>query len=220
MQMKPDWKLVSSGLKGALFGLILIVPVVVYIQKFGDNITSNHSRWAEMGSAMSGIYGPILAVLTFAVLVHQIRLQKQTNQHMYDQAFLQNARADMEFYLMQLVNLLEKPTPQGPITRDVLHGVFEHVSVEELKGEQLKYYATSFHRDVPQLSAIWGAIYTVFGSLATSDEPHFKSHYSSAKLKAVAMLSYGTCVALDNYDSVQASDSVYPYQFGGPERMQ
>jgi hypothetical protein len=77
---------------------ILAAPIVIYINKFGFKISNDHTRWAEMGSAMSGIYGPILAWLAFGVLILQVRMQSESNKHMLDQAYVQNAREDVDFY--------------------------------------------------------------------------------------------------------------------------
>jgi hypothetical protein len=42
---------------------VLVSPLIVYMAVFGVSISHDHTRWGEMGSAMSGIYSPILALL-------------------------------------------------------------------------------------------------------------------------------------------------------------
>ena len=51
-----------------IISLIMLMPIAVYIWRFGIIISNQHLRWAEMGSAMSGIYAPILSLLTLVVL--------------------------------------------------------------------------------------------------------------------------------------------------------
>ena len=84
--MKRAWDIVGMVLMRLATLALLLAPIVIYVDKFGGDITSDHQRWAEMGSAMSGIYGPILAFLAFAVLILQARMQGEANKHMFDQA--------------------------------------------------------------------------------------------------------------------------------------
>lgn len=205
-------EIIRNGWIGGIIGAVLALPVAVYIRTFGFTISNSHQRWAEMGSALSGIYGPILAVLTLLVLNYQIQLQKQTNKHMFHQAHLQDSRADVEFYLMQIVSALDKQLPGEGTVRAVLHSRFERATIEQLKEEQLKRSAYAFYADVPHLGAMWGAIYTIFAGLSASDESDYQNQYSSAKTKAVAMLSFGTCVALDNYAFALSTENP-PYRF-------
>lgn len=68
-----------------LFGMVAFTaPLLIYLFTFGFFLSSDHQRWAEFGSAMSGIYAPIVAVTTLAVLLAQVGLQKQINDHSYD----------------------------------------------------------------------------------------------------------------------------------------
>lgn len=64
-----------------LIVLPLIAPLIFYIWTFGGRLSSEHSRWGEFGSAMSGIYTPILTLLTISILVFQARLQKQMHDY-------------------------------------------------------------------------------------------------------------------------------------------
>ena len=41
----------------------LILPAAIYVYIFGPNLSDSHQRWGEFGSAMSGIYASILALL-------------------------------------------------------------------------------------------------------------------------------------------------------------
>ena len=78
---------------------VLLAPIAMYVWTFGPTITDNHARWSEMGSAMSGIYAPILAILTLLLLSIRVGLQGRMNEHTFDQSYVQDARADLHFYL-------------------------------------------------------------------------------------------------------------------------
>ncbi|EKO3403001.1 hypothetical protein N6C02_004319 [Vibrio fluvialis] len=65
----------------ALCFLVLVTPILFYIYQFGFGLWSEHSDWASMGSALGGLYTPILALLTLAVLVKQLQIQAQSRDY-------------------------------------------------------------------------------------------------------------------------------------------
>ena len=69
----------------AIFAVAIISPVAVYVYTFGKELSNDHSRWAEMGAAMSGIYSPLIALLALAVLSFQLVAQRYLNKHILDQ---------------------------------------------------------------------------------------------------------------------------------------
>jgi hypothetical protein len=79
--------------KAIAFGIIAVVvlawPIGAYVVKFGTSVSGEHTRWAEFWSAMSGIYAPILALATLALLAMQYSLQRRVHKHEKDQAFIQ-----------------------------------------------------------------------------------------------------------------------------------
>lgn len=179
--------------------MIFFAPVHAYIHFFGSVITPNHQRWAEMGSAMSGIYGPILSALTFIVLVVQIRLQWFSHRQVHDQEYIQNARADIEFYLSKLDQVLDTPTINGVIPRKYLRERFFQATRARLLGDEAKGAALALDFDAPQIQAAWMAIYTIYGGLKAEPRFPYTLQFVSAQQKAIATLSYPTCVALDNF---------------------
>jgi hypothetical protein len=210
--MRQVWKKVWIWFLGGLLSLILMMPIVVYVNVFGYKVSNKHQVWGEMGSAMSGIYGPILTILTVSLLIHQLRLQQQTNKHTFDQWFLQDTKADVEFYLIRLAEVLNKPL-RGQTVRDVLRSNFGNASVQELEGEPLRQITDTLHRDVPSLGDMWSAMYGVIAVLEWVDDTAYKREFVSAKLKAQAMLSQPTCIALDNYLFCRAPDEYRAYRF-------
>ena len=63
-------------------GLILfLLPIAFYIYHFGVGLWNSHTDWALMGSALGGIYTPILAILTLAVLLKQLQIQTQVRNY-------------------------------------------------------------------------------------------------------------------------------------------
>lgn len=197
------------------------MPISKYIQHFGTRVSSDHVRWAEMGSAMSGIYGPILASLTFVVLVFQFVLQRQTTllqitttRHMLDQAYIQNAREDVSFYLTKLSESLDMANRSGITVRQHLLNHFENVSVIKLLSPEAKQTADSIEKLYPQVHAAWSAIYCIYGAVADHPGRDYQMLLVSSCQRTEAMIDHKTCVALDNYIySLRQGKPAYPYQY-------
>jgi uncharacterized membrane protein len=185
-----------------VFGLvtaILLVPVVVYIHTFGFTITSNHVRWSEMGSAMAGIYTPILTVLTLLVLLAQVGLQEKMNRHTFDHAFVQDARSDVHFYLDQIAKELGRIYEDGRPIGPTLIEAFSYSTNPQLLAAPLCDIAKALNKKQPGLLASWSAFYSVLAGVGVHDWHPYKNAHIGAKQKAIAILSYAGCAALDNY---------------------
>ena len=190
---KRGW--IAFGLVAA----ILLVPVAVYIYTFGFTVTSDHGRWSEMGSAMAGIYTPILAVLTLLVLLAQVGLQEKMNRHTFDQAFVQDARSDVHFYLDQIAQELARIYEDGHPIGPTLIEVFAYPAKPQLLVAPVADIAKALNKRQPGLLASWSAFYSVLAGLGAHDWHPYKNAHLAAKQKAIAILSYAGCAALDNY---------------------
>lgn len=174
-------------------------PVIVYLHVFGTRLSSDHTRWAEFGSAIGGIYAPLIAMFTLAVLLKQVMLQAHMNTHESDQAYLQQAREDIEFYSTQLVQVMNGVALPGKTLRTVLHDSFEPSSVKQLDSQQLQQLAANIHATIPPAPDIWSAIYPILMGLAAGKTYMYQMTLGSSTQKLTALLSFETCVALDNF---------------------
>lgn len=190
--------------KRILIARLLIIgaiaaPVIVYLCVFGTDLSSSHTRWAEFGSAIGGIYSPLVALLTLAVLAQQVRLQAQMNVHESDQAYLQQAREDIEFYSTQMAQALKLIARPGTTLRAVLHEHFEPQSLGELDSQQLRQLAANIHTLMSPAFDIWGAVYPILMGLKAGKTHMYDMTHGSSIQKLIALLSFETCVALDNF---------------------
>lgn len=181
-----------------IFGAIA-APIVVYLYVFGTSLSSSHARWAEFGSAIGGIYSPLVALLTLAVLAQQVRLQAQMNVHEADQAYLQQARADIEFYSAQMAQEMDRIALPGKSLRAVLHEHFEPKSLGELDSHLLRQLAINIHSHMPPAFDIWAAVYPILMGLKAGKTHMYDMTHGSSTQKLIALLSFETCVALDNF---------------------
>lgn len=194
--------------------LVLVAPVAIYTAVFGVYISRDHQRWSEFGSFLSGVYGPIAALATLGVLVMQVKLQRQMNQHEFDRAHIEQARADIEFYLLRLAESLQAQLSTGNTVREVLHHQFQPSATPELDSQRLQALAKEVDGQVPRVLALMFGIYPILAGLASGGETMYQLNMTSALQKMVAMLGFETCVALENFHRCRTEGrSQVPYQF-------
>ena len=197
---------------GAL--LALLSPIAIYWATFGITIATEHNRWAEFGSAMSGIYSPLIAFLTLSVLGLQVLIQRAQSKHESDQAHILQARADIEFYLLRLDEYLSTVWLRGNTVRDSLHEVFQPATASDLDSEKLRGAAKELDRGAPRVLAVWFAIYPILKGLHAANEQAYELCRTSSVSKIIVMLSFETCVALDNFHRARTEGRVaVPYEF-------
>jgi hypothetical protein len=193
-----------STLLSWILVIVYAAPVCVYVFTFGFTLSTEHTRWAEFGSALAGIYAPIVAVSTLAVLFVQVALQKQINNHQYDQAHFQQARADIEFYATRLAIDLEAQLLPGQSLRTVLNGSFQSPLTENLDDENLRAQAANIDANAPSAFGLWNAVYPILEGLSGGRTVTYDMTLGSSIQKLIAMLGFGTCVALDNYHRIRS----------------
>ena len=189
---------VSLGLCVLL--IVLVAPVFTYAYTFGWHISSASEEWSRMGSAMSGVYGPILTVLTVFLLARQIYLQWETNTHTFDQAHIQQADANVAFYLDRLEKALNSHDANGKRSRDLLESSFMNATrIAELETQPAVATSTYLNRRFPEVFAAWSAFQAIISGLEAGEGHLYRLSLTSAKQRAIVVLSFGTCVTLDNY---------------------
>lgn len=190
-----------------LLVIVYSAPLLLYMSKFGLSLSFDHARWAEFGSAMSGIYAPIVALTTLAVLLAQVGLQKQINDHEFRQAHISQARADIEFYATQLSAKLDLIALPGHSFRSVLHSKFQRLTSAELDSDNLRELAANVDANLPSILGIWFGVYPILVGL-TGDDKKFEMTLNSSLQKLIALLSFETCVAMDNFHRVRTEGRI------------
>ncbi len=195
---------------------ILLVPILVYVWTFGTELSHDHQRWSEMGSAMSGIYTPLLALLTLAVLVAQVRLQASMNRHTFDQSFVQQARDKIAFSLEQLAKEMSQEFEDGSDVKKLLVGAFAYANAEKLKEPALIDVAKALNQRHHRLFSLWSEFYSAMSGLRVHDFDPYNTTFTSMNQRAISMLSYEGCAALDNLVWCMSEGRLnYGYEFSG-----
>jgi hypothetical protein len=193
----------TSRIKWRIFLLViatlLFAPIAIYIYTFGVRITDSHARWGEMGSAMSGLYTPVLSLLTLLVLFTQIRLQEAMNKHAFDQSYIQEIRSDSQYYLSQLSQELSNEFDNGSEIGTELIAAFAYAPIQDIQRQDYAKVAAEVNRKYPRIMANWSAFYPLLAGLKANSFYPYEHNYIAAKQKAIVLLSFDGCVALDNF---------------------
>lgn len=188
----------QTAIARLMLGVVLLIPIAVYLWKFGFVLSSNHTRWSEFGSVMGGIYAPVLALLTLAMLIVQLQIQAKLNEHTFDSAYVQDARGDLQFFLDHLRTELAASFAEGVTVRDALVGRLGYLTKDSLLEPSVSQEAKSLNKKFNRLMPLWSGVNSVFAGLGNAGYPPYSNNYATAKLKAIALLSYECCAGLDN----------------------
>lgn len=207
MPKKGNKNLVSK-ITFAIVAFILMAPIVIYIYTFGFQISSNHQRWGEMGSAMSGIYTPILASLTLIVLAAQISLQSEMNKLAHNQAHIQDARNDIETFIFEISKRFSTEENNDPAISHHIIDTFAYLNIADLQQSNYKDFAQEMAFKYPTIASSWLAFHSILAGLSGVEDYSYQANFYSAKQKAITTLSYEGCRALDNFVTCLYNDQI------------
>lgn len=214
-RMKPAYFRLFKRVGTIFFALVVLcAPLVMYVVKFGYVPSDDHKQWADFGSAMGGIYGPILTVMTLWLLVLQYRMQRQMNTQQANQLFLSKANEDIQTHLGIIAQAIEKKLVGMTDVRRLLLSNFEDATVEQLQTDAKRKLAYDVELSLPEIYLNWSAIYSSFAGLKTLEGTQHESHLVSIKFKLIGTLGFSMCRTLDNYlYAVTSGRIAYPYEF-------
>ena len=177
--------------------LILCSPIMLYVYQFGFTFSTSHQRWAEFGSAMSGIYSPIIAFVVLMVLIGQSKAHISINKHQIDQTYIQENRKDLDFYIDKLEAYLSQSYDKKFTIREYLEAHFLNLSNDKLLNPSKVEVAKRFHQTHPKVFDIWLAVYPILIGLSSQKEFPYEHNFKSSQLRITSSLTLATCVAID-----------------------
>ncbi|GLO63391.1 hypothetical protein MACH09_38990 [Vibrio sp. MACH09] len=181
---------------GTLVILVLVLPVAVYAYQFGLGIWEDHSKWAEMGSALSGIYSPLIALFAFIILFSQVRQQFVMDTFQHDLEYIRKTVEEVNFYIERLDYYLTVDSQNDQHLINSLRQ-FNQISESELESNYVRTLVKDFAIKNPKFFNVWGAIYPSLNGLATNGTYPYEHNYTATLLKVSTVLSFEVCVALD-----------------------
>jgi hypothetical protein len=189
--------------------LMLIAPVAIYIYHFSFNITSDHTRWAEMGSAIGGIYAPLLGLLTLAILWKQhqaLRAQHQTLKAQHELQAAQHSFLQEQHLQNQSRDKLDKTIVSIKERRDAhdsreVFEIYSALSPADITAE-LKS-GPSGGKPQADLTVLWLSAYNAFQHFNTPEDPISHWFYGAMRERLMAELGMSTCMTLDKIALLQ-----------------
>ncbi|HDZ9127130.1 TPA: hypothetical protein RUY84_003615 [Vibrio cholerae] len=178
----------------ALFALAL--PIAVYVYQFGFGVWEEHTKWAEMGSALSGSYSPLIALFAFVILFSQARQQFAMYVFQHDQEYIRKSVEEVNFYIERLDYYLSIDHQNGEHIINTIRRL-NLIPESELTNAQVHAMVRKFALENQRLFNIWGAIYPNLKGLSTNPRYPYEHNYTATLVKISTMLSFEVCVSLD-----------------------
>jgi hypothetical protein len=202
--------------------IVFLAPLGIYFFYFPNRISTNHLIWAEFGTIIAGIYSPIVTALGAVIVFGQFRLQRsqlkiqdQSEKRRLDQVFIEQTRHEVEFYLLQLHARLLEVDDKGTSTRRTIEKNFGHLTKSHFSDQERIGGAKRFGDKYPDIISSWFAYYEQFNAFQNETEYPYPHTVSNSISKARGLLSYKTCVALDNCLSLFFANQVrFELKFG------
>ncbi|MFJ5253621.1 hypothetical protein ACIP8I_00270 [Pseudomonas sp. NPDC088414] len=197
----------------ALF--ILALPIAVYSCEFGFGVWAAHEDWSRMGSALGGIYSPMIALLTLALLYRQQKFTETSHEMSIRTERIRNAVNKGETNVMLAAKALEK-LEKRELTqfRELLQNYVEHQDEQEKERvfEELQVY-------LYQLASL---------SRAGSTIHHMKdigidmsAHITDVRSYAASIMDFETLLAHDAFTRSYMNDpSYYSFDISLEERSE
>lgn len=181
----------------ALFFGILLAPLAIYFLHFNQGISSDHTRWAEFSTYISGIYSPVIALLAFLILVGQVKSQNSMDKHNYDRDFISSNVSDFTYYMDRIESYIEKRKMIDPDFDKSLGLLSVGRSIDEMKSEEFTKIAESFVDQHQKLHDLWVGILPIIKALGSQDEMPYMLAFQSVKIRAISVLSFRVCMSLE-----------------------
>ncbi len=194
---------------GALFVVLILLPVALYIYQFGIGVWQEHTKWAEMGSFFGGTLGPIITVISVTFLYVQLQAHQKQQQQALDTLKLQKLESDISFFASVVKSELNREIPKmdNRLLSEVLsHHAAEFCSVHtSYRGDEdpdliiKKFGQRSFDFLIcyESLFASWSAINAHLHSLSELDISLKIDNYKSQRARVLTTLDSYMCSHLD-----------------------
>lgn len=121
---------------------------------------------------------------------------------------------DLNFYINLLDKELNKSTEAHETVREKLQTVFGHLENEKIKEQNIKEFAQKLHSKHRKVFDYWGAICPLLMGLGSQQSYPYEHNFTGSKQRLISVLSFNTCVALDQFHSCITDDrTIKKYYF-------
>lgn len=193
--------------------LLLAAPFLIYQIKFNGPLSDRHEVWAQFGDYISGIYAPILSLLTLGVLFIQVQIQKRMADTAEVQKYLDDTVADLEYQVLRMQEILNRVDRyDGRTTRSVLDDCYYNETDEDVRKLRGNHPALRDHS--ADIVSTWGVIYTTLYAFRNRQHPMYELAFRRAIVRLQVTLTHRTCSALDEFHREKSFSKLSkPYVF-------
>lgn len=189
MQSDKTYQLRTKRIYFAL--IILSLPIIAYAYQFGVGLWDTHEQWAEMGSALGGIYAPILSIFTFLLLFGQFNIQTDLAKHTYDTEMI-NKSTEHILKNLEKVNSIF----QLRMKDDKSENMYDLMSIGS--GDK-KLNFQDLHPNIIKIMPNWASITSTLSSLKQPNEVQYMLAYNQLKQQIINEFNVFTCGGLDGF---------------------
>lgn len=186
--------------------LMLFAPIAVYSYQFGFGIWSGHEDWSRMGSALGGLYSPMIALLTLALLYRQQKFSESSHERTARTELVRNAVNKGETNIMLAAKAMEKLNEQDLRRFRALLDSYVKQQDDEGKGEVFE--ALQLYRS--QLTSIWRAGATIHHMRSIGID--MSAHITDLRGYAASVMDLDTLLSHDDFVRSYMNDPSY-YSF-------
>ncbi|MFM2590992.1 hypothetical protein [Vibrio sp. TBV020] len=115
-----------------IFWGALISPITFYIYTFGFGIWESNDDWGQMGSAIGGLYTPILSLFTFMLLGLQLYRQNQVDHHNQISWFIDRSLKGGEKALKYMAEISQEKNMDNQTVIDGLLSIINNGTQEDV----------------------------------------------------------------------------------------
>lgn len=186
--------------------LILFSPIAIYSYQFGFGIWTAHEDWSRMGGALGGLYSPMIALLTLALLYRQQKFSESSHEKNVRTERVRNAVNKGETNVMLAAKALEKLTDQE--LRQFRALLESYVEQRDEQGKERVFEALQTYRY--QLASIWRAGSTIHHMRDIAID--MSAHISDLRGYAASIMDLDTLLAHDAFTRCFMNNPTY-YSF-------
>jgi hypothetical protein len=183
-----------------LLALALLSPVIIYASQFGFGIWGSHSEWSEMGSALGGIYTPILTIFMIVILYRQTIIQGALAKHTFDTNRIDKSQKQLDYHVSNIHKVLAiKDANDFFISLNKILAVSRDMAILDTIDQW-------YDSHISQLVADWCIVQGILHSMNQPDEPEYMLSHGQFKGFAITQLTYEVCDALDKIGYQRSKD--------------
>jgi hypothetical protein len=180
--------------------ICIISPFILYINHFGVTLSSNNSDWGNYGSFISGIYTPIISILTILILFKQLEQQNVFNKYEIDNKSIQKSSDNILHHSNLLLSIIDNKSPKHNHTYRELLGLFSSAnSTDDLSSHHYYEIAYEINFTCPQIFSAWSSINSFLVGLNTPENINYESALFAELNKLTSSLTFKTCAELENF---------------------